>query len=277
MAGEPAVRRGPGAEPGNVVADAVLAVAGRATLALQAARKDKSFGTAFWYNDLVEVLDGKETVRQYLVAAEPQTRFEIGAFALREGLITPELPADELVLPGFARKWAPVGQSGVAVMPTVDLHIHGERKGWTWAVQEITAGLAAQPADIEALPAEEDGDGDGEGLPAYLLGHEVGDPGARHPERPQVLLAGTVTRTAAGAVRWSGPLPQGCAGAPVFAGLPHEDGLKLICLGPVLADGPGDQTDVEAGATATVVGFDLLRPAIHTLSPERKRRWWQRG
>jgi hypothetical protein len=300
VAETPAQSPAPGSA-GRMIADAVLDVAGRATLPLQAARKDKNFGTAFWYNDLVEAVDDRETIRQYLVTSEPQTRYEIGQFTLREGLITPELPADELVLPGFARKWAPVADLGVAVMPTVDLHIHAERKGWAWAAQEITAGLAARPEDIAAL--------DERPLPAWLLGHEVEEPGTRHPGRPQVLVEGTVTRTPEGIVRWSGPLPLGCAGAPVFAGLPHEEGsTKLICLGlalpgaPAAVPGPhavpGPQSPEGAAAPqgslsaqgspapgepgdpavpVTLVTFDRLRPAIHTLTPPRVRHWWQRG
>jgi len=277
----------------SVITEAVLSVAGRATLPLQAARADRNFGTAFWYNDLVEVVGERETIRQYLVAAEPQTRYQIGQFTLRDGLITPELPADELVLPSFARKWSPLRELGVAVMPTVDLHIHAERKGWAWAVQEITSGLAAQPADIASLGTEP--------VPAYLLGHEVTDPDQRHPGRPQTLLPGTVTRDDQGVLRFSAPLPEGCAGAPVFAGLPHEEGrIKLICLGLALPGRPAEQpagaeTDAPAGpptgapkgpsagaptetpATTVIVPFDRLRTAIHTLTPPRKRHWWQRG
>lgn len=264
-ADEPAAGDPSGADPAStapspdrVVSDAVMDVAGRATLPLQAARADKNFATAFWYNDLVQVDDDRETIRQYLVTTEPHTRYELGQFTLREGLIAPELPADELVLPGFSRKWFRIEELGVAVMPTVDLHLHGERKGWTWSVQEVTEGLAARPEDIEALGPEP--------LPAYLLGHEVTEPDSRHPGRPQILLESTVTRTAEGVVRWDGPLPHGCAGAPVFAGLPHEQGLKLVCLGLV-----------RPGEPATLATFDELRPAIHHLSPARRRHWWQRA
>jgi hypothetical protein len=258
---------GPDVPGRGLIPDAVREVAGRATLPFQAARADRSFGTAFWYNDLVQVAEDRETIRQYLVTAEPQTRYELGQFTLREQLVEPELPADELVMPGFRKKWSPAGDSGVAVMPTVDLHLHAERKGWRWAAQEVTAGLAAQPEDIAALGAEP--------LAAYALGHEVtGDPGSKHPGRPQTLLAGTVSRSrtdGADTVVWGGPVPEGCAGAPVFAGLPHADGqVKLVCLGALLpAD--GDRT---GGVVAT---FDRLRPAIHALSPSVRRHWWQRG
>ncbi|HEY5832991.1 hypothetical protein [Streptomyces sp.] len=262
----------------SLITTAVLDVAARATLPFQAARADRNFGTAFWYNDLVEVAEDREVIRQYLVTAEPLTRYEIGQFTLRAGLAEPELPVDELVMPGFAKKWSRAGDLGVAVMPTVELHLHAERKGWSWASQEVTAGLAAQPEDIAGLGAEP--------VPAYALGHEVtGDPGHRRPERPQTLLAGTVTRTADGTTRWSGPLPEGCAGAPVFAGLPHAGGqVKLVCLGLLLPGGPGEARgpgDAPGSAgprdSGTVATFDKLRPAIHALTPSPKRHWWQRG
>jgi hypothetical protein len=253
------------AAPELLIPDAVLDVAGRATLPFQAARADRSFGTAFWYNDLVEVAEGHEVIRQYLVTAEPLTRYGLGQFTLREGLVEPELPADELVMPGFSKKWARAGDLGVAVMPTVELHLHAERKGWSWASQEVTAGLAARPEDIDGLGEEP--------VAAYALGHEVtGKPGTKHPERPQTLLTGTVARTGEGAVRWSGGIPEGCAGAPVFAGVPHTDGrVKLVCLGLLLPAEPG-----AAPETGTVATFDTLRSAIHALSPAPRRHWWQR-
>lgn len=251
----------PVAGTGNLIENAVLHAASRATLPFQAARADRSFATAFWYNDLVETNGDREVIRQYLVTAEARTRYEIGQFTLRDGLAEPELPADELVLPSFSRKWTRLGDLGVAVMPTTDLHIHAERKGWNWTTHEVTSGLAAQPSDIAMVGTEP--------LPAYLLGHEVTEePGAKHAERPQVLLPGTVSRQDADPVRWTGPFPEGLAGAPVFTVLPvDEDQVKLVCLGLAL---PGDPTP-------TVVTFDLLRPAIHAVTPSLTRRWWQRG
>lgn len=268
-----------GLSAGERIGAAVLAAAGRATLPFQAARADRSFATAFWYNDLVESAPGHEVIRQYLVTAEARTRYEIGQWTLRAGIAEPELPADELVMPSFAKKWTRLGALGVAVMPTVDLHIHAEKKGWRWRTDEVTAGLAAQPADIALIGAEP--------LPAYVLGHEVEqDAAGRHTGRPQRLLPGAVARTSddpAAPVRFTAPLPDGFAGAPVFAALPMDDDrLKLVCLGIALPEGGGrtdggDGTAGGAAAGTTVVTFDVLRPAIHAVTPPRRRHWWQRG
>lgn len=262
--------------PGDRIAAAVLAAARRVTLPFQAARADRSFATAFWYNDLVDATPGREVIRQYLVTAEARTRYELGQWTLRDGIVEPELPADELVMPSFAKKWTRLGDLGAAAMPTVDLHLHAEKRGWRWATHEITAGLAAQPADIALIGAEP--------LPAYVLGHEVDqEAGAKHPLRPQRLLPGAVTRTSddpAAPVRFTAPLPDGFSGAPVFAALPMDDDqLKLVCLGLVLPApaGPDAPTADAAPVASVVVTFDLLRPAIHAVTPSRTRHWWQRG
>jgi hypothetical protein len=263
--------------PESMIETAVLNAAGRATLPFQAARTDRSFGTAFWYNDLVESTSDREVVRQYLVTAERRTRYEIGQFTLRDGIAEPELPADELVMPGFVKKWTALGGLGVAAMPTTDLHVHAERRGWRWTTDEITSGLAAQPDDIALLGPEP--------LPAYLLGHRVVRvPDVKSPDRPQAVLQGTVTRSGPEApARWSGPLPTGFAGAPLFSALPMPDEqIKLVCLGLVLPlEDPAAASAADADAAepegGTVVTFDLLRTAIHVLTPDLKRHWWQRG
>ncbi|BBA99876.1 hypothetical protein RVR_6693 [Actinacidiphila reveromycinica] len=251
---------------GGLVPDSVLQIAVRATLPFQAARADRSFATAFWYNDLIETGGDHEVIRQYLVTAAPRTRFEIGQWTLRGDLTDPEQPLDELVMAGFAKRWTVLGDLGVAVMPTVDLHLHAERKGWRWDTQEVTDGLAARAEDIAAL---------GEGpLPAYVLGHAADDSGtSAHPDRPQSLLPGEVRRAAPDApLTWSDPLPTGFDGAPVFAALPLPDEqLKLLCLGVALPGAGGPD------APATVVTFAELRSAIHALAPRRRRHWWQRG
>ncbi len=254
--------------PDNLIADAVREAASRATLPFQAARADRSFGTAFWYNDLIVAgQEGglpREVIRQYLVTAHSRTRYAIGQWTLRPGLSDPDQPLDELVMPSFADKWTAVGDLGAAVMPTVELHQHAEKKGWRWSTQEVTAGLAAQAEDIALL--------DDEPLPAYLLGHEVDESAsAKHPDRPQALVEGEVVRAAPDApVTWSGPFPNGFDGAPVFSALPLEGGdLKLLCLGVALAGGPD--------APVTVATFDQLRTAVHALSPRPKRHWWSRA
>jgi hypothetical protein len=63
-----------------------------------------------------------------------------------------------------------------------------------------------------------------------------------------------------------------------------DNQTKLICLGLVLPTegAPGTQDpegseSPEPAAGGTVVTFDLLRPAIHAVTPSRRRRWWQRG
>lgn len=243
--------------PQSMIVTAITNLAGRATLPFQEARAERNAGTAFWYNDLIETRPGQEVIIQYLVTAEAPTRVKLGEWTLRPELCEPERAADSLVMPQFAAKWTELAGLGVAVMPTVDLHTHAERKKWAWTTEEITSGLAATEEDIAALGPEP--------LPAYVLGHAVTE---ERRARPQALLPGTVVREdPAGPVVWTGELPEGYAGAPVFAGLPaDEEQTKLICLGLAL---PGEP--------ATVVTFDRLRPAIHALAPARGRRWWQRG
>ncbi|SDN28612.1 hypothetical protein [Actinacidiphila guanduensis] len=249
---------GPG-EPRGLVPDTIRQIAGRATLPFHATRPELSFATAFWYNDLIETGGDHEVIRQYLVTAAHRTRYETGQWTLRPELADPEQPVDELVMGGFMKRWTAFPTLGVAVMPTVDMHLHAERKSWRWATQEITEGLAARAEDIAAIVAEP--------LPAYILGHTA-EGGGRRPARHQHLLEGAVSRPdPEGRMQWSGPeLPDGFDGAPVFAALelPDEQ-LKLLCLGAIVPGGP-----------PTVATFDLLRPAVHALAPPRTRHWWQR-
>lgn len=243
--------------PQSLIVNAVLDVAGRSTLPFTEARAHRDAGTAFWYNDLVDSsTPGREVIRQYLVTAEALTRHELGRWTLRDGLCAPEGGADELMMPDFASKWIRLEGLGVAVMPTVDLHTHAERKGWSWTTEEITEGLAAVADDLAAIGAEP--------VPAYVLGHGA-DP--EQDERPQSTVVGTVSRDDSGVVRWEGELPTGYAGAPVFLGIPlGDEQFKLVCLGLVL---PGE-------SPYQVVTFDRIRPAVHALAPTSPRRWWQR-
>jgi hypothetical protein len=252
--------------PRGLVPDSVRQVAARATLPFQAARADRSFATAFWFNDLVEVAGDHEVIRQYLVTAARRTRFEVGQLTLREEVVDDaERAVDILAMGGFAKRWTPLEGLGVAVMPTVDMHLHAERKGWAWESQEITDGLAAREEDIASIGAEP--------LAAYVLGHAVDETAERDPDRPQRMLAGHVSRpTPDATLTWSGPaLPDGFDGAPVFAGLAlPDDQVKLLCLGAAL-------TGAQPGDPVVVTPFDRMRPAVRALAPRRKRRWWQRG
>lgn len=270
------------AAPQGLVVNAVLDLAGRATLPYQEGRAERNFGTAFWYNDLVDTtMPGREVIRQYLVTAEPLTRHALGQWTLRSGLSEPEQTAGVLMMPDFAEKWIRLPDLGIAVMPTVDLHRHAEAKRWSWTTEEITEGLAARDADIAAIGTDP--------LPAYLLGHGVGPAAPEEPAqdeddagdageakksrdvRPQAVVPGTVVRDADGSIRWHGPLPAGYAGAPVFAGLPlGDEQFNLVCAGLVL---PGE-------APYTVATFDRIRPAVRALAPTndlRRRHWWQRS
>ncbi|WP_051951421.1 hypothetical protein [Actinacidiphila yeochonensis] len=213
----------------------------------------------------------REVVRQYLVTAAPRTRYEIGQLTLRTEVVdNAQKAVDILAMGGFAKRWTVLEGLGVAVMPTVDMHLHAERKGWNWESQEVTDGLAARDEDIAAIGPEL--------VEAYVLGHAVDAEGSdRDPDRPQRMLAGHVSRPAPDApLTWSGPaLPEGFDGAPVFAGLAlPENKVKLLCLGVAL---PAPADDGAPSATAVVAPFDRMRPAIRALLPSRKRRWWQRG
>ncbi|MBQ0846819.1 hypothetical protein J8N05_01110 [Streptomyces sp. BH-SS-21] len=129
----------------------------------------------------------------------------------------------------FAEGWTHLGDLGVAVMPTTGLHAHGARKGWRWATDEITDGVAATEQDIVDL-------GDAP-VAAYLLGHVVDGDGSRE----QAVVVGEITHTRSGGIHWEGDLPRECVGAPVFisvrlGGRGHR--FKLVRVGvAVHADG----------------------------------------
>lgn len=252
----------------SFLVSSIMDVAGRATLPFHEVDEDRNAGTAFWYNDLVDATPGREVIRQYLVTAEPLTRYPLGQFTLRDGLCEPPQSAEVLILPGFGRLWTRLDDIGVAVMPTVELHTHAERRGWSWTTDEITAGLAADAQEIAAIGAEP--------VPAYALGHGAdsgadgdGEVVAWDIRRPAV-VAGTVVRDADGVVRWGGAaLPAGFGGAPVFLAVPLPDEqFRLVCAGLVL---PG-----AAGAAREVLTFDRLRPAVRAVTDAvpGPRRWW---
>ncbi|MFI8180873.1 hypothetical protein ACIF70_10165 [Actinacidiphila glaucinigra] len=245
--------------------DAIVTHTGRATLPFQRAQRAEHHATAFWFNELLETTDEGEVVRQFLVTADdPARRSDIAELTLRTDLGTPAPTADKLLMTGFAEGWSTLDGLGVAVMPTGGLHAYTERKGWSWTVDEITDGIAARAEDVAALGEEP--------VPAYLLGHDVGARG----EREQAVVVGAVARAEDG-VRWTGQLPAGCVGAPVFTAVPVEgDSFRLVCVGLAL---PG------ARGRHPVATFDRIRAALRTWAPDGdapvpeqgKRRWWSRG
>ncbi|MFD6279406.1 hypothetical protein ACFWFI_28130 [Streptomyces sp. NPDC060209] len=259
----------------DAIINAVMANAGRSTLPFQQAHTDRHHGTAFWFNDLVDSTPDSEIIRQYLVTAAELTRYDLGELTLRPELCEPVMSAEKLLLTDFADGWTVLGDLGVAVMPTAGLHAHGKRKGWSWATDEITDGLAAHHEDIARIGAEP--------RTAYILGHDVGETGG---ERLQAVIVGQVARGDDGHVRWDSTVPEGCAGAPVFVGSElGGDSFKLVCIGLVL-------TGEKQNRIAT---FDRIRTAVResaaaqgaepaasapTPGPDREavrsRSWWRR-
>ncbi|MFD8755657.1 hypothetical protein ACFV0O_32470 [Kitasatospora sp. NPDC059577] len=242
--------------PHDDVVTAIMENAGRATLPFQEANADRNHGTAFRYNHLVESAPDGDTVRQYLVTAEALTRYDLGQWTLRADVCEPAMSADRLAMTGFAAGWTGLDGLGVAVMPTGVLDATAERKGWRWTTDEITDGLAASDRDVAAI-------GD-RWTPAYLLGHDVGE---ERGERLQAVVVGAIARDADGVVRWGGPLPEGCAGGPVFVGRSLGGRrFRLVCVGLAL---PG------ASGANEIATFDRIRAALGGRAPAEPRRWWQ--
>ncbi|MFE4213035.1 hypothetical protein [Streptomyces sp. NPDC056844] len=232
---EPSVRH-------DAIIDAIMANAGRSTLPFKQAHADRWHGTAFWFNDLLDSAPGSEVISQYLVTAAEVTRYDLGELTLRPELCEPEMSAEKLLMTDFAEGWTVLGDLGVAVMPTAGLHAHGTRKGWSWATDEITDGLAARHEDIARIGAEP--------RAAYLLGHDVGE---QDGARLQAVVVGRVARGADGHVHWESTVPEGCAGAPVFVGEGlGDDRFQLVCVGLVL---PGEKRN-------RIATFDLIRTAV---------------
>jgi hypothetical protein len=229
----------------------------RSTLPFQEAVTNNHNGTAFWYNHLIEDTPEREVFRQYLVTAADLTGFEAGHWTLREEVGRPSLSAPNLLATGFAGDWTHLPGLGVAVMPAGWLHEHAKRKGWHWNTQEITDGLAAEPADLAAIGAE--------AVPAVVVGHDVGP---ENHERLQTMVTGAVARDDAGRLRWDRRMPEGCAGAPLFVGiLRSAEQFKLVCAGVVLPGEGGNE----------IAPFDRIRSAVAAIpAPPAPRKWWRR-
>jgi hypothetical protein len=239
----------------NPAVEALLGSAGRSTLPFQEAERDRNYGTAFWYNHLVEDTAEREVVVQYLITADALTGFDLGTFSVRPELGDPAPSADQIMLTDWRAVWTRLPGLGVAAMPAAGLHAYAEGKGWRWATDEITDGLAARDTDVATIgrrPVE-----------ACVLGHGVGV----GREREQGVLVGSVVLDRQGRLRWNGRMLDGCAGAPVFVGIPiGNGGYKLVCLGVVL---PGE-------AHNEIASFDRIRREIAALTTPASRRWWKR-
>lgn len=227
----------------------------RATLPFQEAERQRHYGTAFWYNHLIEDTAEREVYTQYLITAEALTAFDLAAFTMRPELGDPAPSADVVVMTDYRTAWTSVPGLGVAVMPAATLHTYADRKGWRWDTDEITDGLAARERDIATIgrrPVE-----------AYVLGHDVG----KRQEREQGLFVGAVVLDGRGRLRWNTRMPVGCVGAPVFASIPLGGRqYRLVCLGVVL---PGDSHN-------EIAPFDRIRRGVAALIAPPSRRWWQR-
>ncbi|MFJ8859963.1 hypothetical protein ACIRD8_16190 [Streptomyces sp. NPDC102451] len=261
----------------DAIINAIMANAGRSTLAFAQAHADRWHGTAFWFNDLIDSTPDSEVISQYLVTAAEVTRYDLGELTLRPELCEPVGSAEKLLMTDFADGWTVLGDLGVAVMPTAGLHAHGSRKGWSWATDEITDGLAARHEDIARIGAEP--------LPAYILGHDVGEPDG---ERLQAVVVGQVARGTDGHVRWDSTVPEGCAGAPVFVGEElGDDRLKLVCVGLVLPGGKQNRIatfdrirtavrESAAGRGAEPVTAPAVDPGPEGPEAGRRPSWWRR-
>ncbi|BFU46214.1 hypothetical protein [Krasilnikovia sp. MM14-A1004] len=240
--------------PTDGLVEALMGCARRATLPFQEAERPRHFGTAFWYNHLIQATPRRDIFTQYLITAEALTTFDLATFTVRPELGDPAPSADILAIADFRTAWTRLPELGIALMPAAMLHAYADRKGWRWNTHEITDGLAARESDIATIgrtPVE-----------AYVLGHDVGE----GQEREQGLAVGAVVLDGRGRLRWNARMPVGCVGAPVFISVPVGGGqYRLVCLGVVL---PGESDN-------EITPFDRIRTAVAAITP-RPSRWWKR-
>lgn len=205
------------------------------------------FGTAFLFNDLVKSTRKGDQVREYLLTADPLTYASVAEVTVRPELAEPAgVASDILAMPRFEELWTHRADIGIAITATQGLHEHARAKGWRWATQEVTDGVAARADTVAAIGA----------LPisAFVLGHLVNE--SSSPSRPLELIVGRVTRDG-DRLLFASPLPAGFAGAPVFClEARGSDGGALRCLGLAL---PGD-------GKHPVATFDRIRDAIGDLT-----------
>ena len=235
--------------------EAILGSARRATLPFEEAEGHANYGTAFWYNHLVEDTPEREVYVEYLVTAEALTGIEYADFTLRAEVADPAPSADHVIVTEFAAGWTRLPRVGVAVMPATILHAYADRKGWKWDTDQITDGLAAREADVATIGRTP--------VDACVVGHDLGAAG----EREQALVVGSVALDQRGRLRWTTRMPPGCVGAPVFTTIPVDDRVyKLVCLGVVL---PGE-------GYHEIASFDRIRTEVAALVAPPSRPWWKR-
>ncbi|XVU22436.1 hypothetical protein ACQPZJ_34915 [Actinoplanes sp. CA-054009] len=239
--------------PAEQVIDLILANAARCTLPFAEETGDRRHATAFWYNHLVEDTAEREVYVQYLLTAEALTSADVATWTMRPELADPEPSAINVTMTNFAGTWRRFPRVGVAAMPATNLHSYADRKGWRWATDEITDGLAAREEDVATIGRTP--------VPAYVLGHDAGG------QRDQVVLVGSAGLDVRGRLRWTGEMPPGCVGAPVFTDIPGDGSSKLVCLGLVR---PGERHN-------EIASFDQIRKEIATAISQPARRWWKRG
>ncbi|MCX5314647.1 hypothetical protein [Streptomyces sp. NBC_00154] len=87
----------------------------------------------------------------HLATAGAMTQYDIAEVRLRPELSESAMSAHAIAMIKFEQEWTPLGDSGVAVMPTGGLHALARRKRWEWATDEITDGPAARAEDVAAV------------------------------------------------------------------------------------------------------------------------------
>lgn len=203
---------------------------------------DRSFGTAFFYTELVGATDDGEVVHEWLLTADASARTTYGEIGLRPSITDPaDAAAEPITLSDFADQWLHLPEVGLAAMPTGGLHGYAEDQGWCWRTQQVTDELAAG-ADVVARVGAAPGS-------AFVLALGVADDGSR----PLEAVIERVVRDGDG-LRITTELPAGYAGAPVFGVAAGPDGEPALhCLGLVLpAEGGGHP----------VATFDRIRAAL---------------
>lgn len=89
----------------DAIIESILGSARRCTLPYQQAHRGEDFGTAFWFNDLVDKQGDTETVRQYLVTAGAMTQYDIAEVRLRPELSESAMSANAIAMIKFEQEW----------------------------------------------------------------------------------------------------------------------------------------------------------------------------